>query len=219
MCRLLIFFILVFSLVLSHAQSDSTQKTKVKSEIFFNVSDALGRASGNSSSGTFITDPILLGAKFLREETNSALRVGANFRFVIGDELGSNFQRVSRNEYYSVSVGLEKRKDIGHKFQYYYGIDLRYLDITSSTNTFFGTNSTSETFSAKRNGPGLAPLFGIKWNFAKRFSLFTEASLSIDFINNYRYVTTGGFKTVLEDKIETSIRPTAPGVIFLTFDL
>ena len=209
--------LLVSGVVFAQKTSSDSIKPPIKGEILFNVSDALGRATGNSNSGTFITDPILLGAKILRENSSNALRLGFNFRYVGGDEIGTNFQRVSKDEFYSFAAGIEKRKRISPKFQYYYGLDLRYFQLSTASTALFSRGGT-EVFSSVKNGPGVAPVLGFRWDFAERFSLFTEASLSIELINNYRYVTVGGFKTVLEDKLETTLRPTAPGVIFITFD-
>jgi len=220
MNRFLLYLAVLFASATVFAQNKSSEKEKlpIKSEIFFNVSDALGRATGNSNSSTFITDPILIGAKFLREKSPNAIRLGLNFRYVSSDELAGTLQRVGKDEFYSFSGGIEKRKEISEKFLYFYGVDLKYYELNSTSNVFF-SRSGSEVFSSVVNGPGIAPLLGFRWNFAERFSLFTEASFSVELINNYRYVTSGGFKTVLEDKLETIVRPTAPGVIFITFDL
>lgn len=217
-----IWFVLLLVLTPRILQAQQTKTTELRNEfqaeIFFNVSDALSRATGNSISANFLHDPILFGAKFLKKDGNKALRVGGNFKFIASEELGFGFDRFAKDEYYSVGIGFEKRKNIGIRFEYYYGIDLRYLEFTSTSKTF-GSNASESVFFAKQNGPGLAPLFGFKWNFSKRFALFTEASISANYINTYRYVNNDGIKSVLENKLEASFLPTMPGAIFLTFEL
>lgn len=204
--------------LLAQAAKIRELRSVLQAEIFFNVSDALSRATGNSISANFLHDPILFGAKILEKDGNIALRIGGNFKYIASDEFGFDFDRIAKDEYYSVGVGIEKRKNIGIRFEYYYGIDLRYLEFTSTSNTF-GSNASESVFFAKQNGPGLAPLFGFKWNFSKRFALFTEASISANYINTYRYVNNDGIKSVLENKLEASFLPTMPGAIFLTFEL
>ena len=213
---------LMFCFIISEVNAQSidtlSSPNPIVSEVFFNVSGALGKATGNTSSATFLTDPILLGMKVKRKESQRALRVGLNFRIVSSDELSNQFQRVNTEEFYSIGLGFEKRKDLGKNLGYYYGVDLRYFNMSSNTRTFFSTNSS--VISSVQNGPGIAPLLGFKWSISDRFELFTETSFSFEAINRYRYLTSpAGFKTVLEDKLTYSVRPVAPGSIFLIFKL
>ena len=220
MNKLLIGLILCCCISQINAQSiDSTDATNpFVTEVFFNVSGALGKATGNTSSVTFLTDPILLGFKMKRKNSNRVLRTGFNFRIVSTDELANQFQRVNTEEFYSLSLGFENRKDLGKKLGYYYGFDVRYFNMSSNTRTFFTSNTS--LISSVQNGPGVAPLLGFKWAFSERFELFTETSFSFEAINRYRYLTSqAGHKTVLEDKLTYSVRPVAPGSIFLTFKL
>jgi hypothetical protein len=213
-------FFLACVLALSlYAQDSTALNNKFKMEVLFNVSDAVARGTGNSNTTTFLTDPILLGVKVKRENSENAFRWGTNFYFIGGDEFINSFQRISKNEYYSMAIGVERRKDIGRTLQYFYGVDARYHSIKSVSQIFF-INSQQQTISAVQNGPGIAPVLGFRWQINNRMALFTEGSISLDFINNYRYLSESGQnKQVLEDKLEFTIRPVMPGAIFFTFQL
>ncbi|PCJ67746.1 MAG: hypothetical protein COA58_01015 [Bacteroidetes bacterium] len=220
MNRIFIGLALCVILSTSRAQSkDSLEKSNpLVAEVFFNISGALGKATGNVNSTTFVSDPVLIGMKVKRQNSPKAIRAGLNFHLVSSDELSSQFQRVNTENFYSLSLGFEKRKDLGKNLEYYYGIDARYYHLSSHTETFFITNSS--IIRSIQNGPGIAPLLGFKWKINERFELFTETSFSFEAINKYRYLTSEqGFKTVLEDKLVYSVRPVAPGSIFLTFKL
>ncbi len=199
-------------------KAETSASRKIQTEILFNVTGALGKATGNVNSTTFVTDPILFGAKILKTNSKRALRIGSNFKVTSTDELVGSFQRVSAENFYSLSLGVETRRSIGKKLGYYYGVDLRYFTLSNKIRSFSG-RSTSEVHSIV-NGPGIAPLLGFKWSITERFSLFTEASIGVEMLNNYRYlINVSGHKTVLEDKIELSVRPVVPGAVFLTFRL
>lgn len=223
MCRYIIFTFLAFTITLCKAQSDSMSSNKVKGEVLFNVSDALGRATGNVNSGTRLTDQIMFGAKVVLPDGRRALRFGTNFDVTRGNEFGGSFQRESTNAFYSLSAGLEYRKKLSEHFEYFYGGDLQYYSERSSAvisfrdiDGMFKTEELSSVF----NGPGAAALMGFKWNINKRFALYTEAIIAVQAINKYRYITNSiGQKSVLEDNLELNIRPVAPGAIFLTFSL
>jgi hypothetical protein len=192
---------------------------KLKVEVLFNVTDALGRGAGNSGSNSVLEDPIVIGAKFLSQYKAKALRFGMNFNIINGTDLSSGFIRTSTNQFYSLSLGVERRQELQNNLMYYYGADLQYYNDASKTNVDF-FNGSSESLSVVRNGPGIVALLGFRWNITPRFALSTEASLALQVINNYRYLTDiNGFKDVLEDKLETRLRPVMPGAIFLTFEL
>jgi|GEM_PF-852151 hypothetical protein len=223
MCRISIFTFLTFVSVLSFAQGDSTKINKVKVEILFNVSDALGRATGNVNSSTRFTDPIMLGAKLVLADGKKAVRFGANFDVTRGDEFGGNFERRSTNEFYTFSGGMEFRNKLSEKFEYFYGADLQYYrEVSRAEISFIDNNGTfsTEQLNSVFNGPGASLLIGFRWNISKRIAFYTETNVAFQAINRYRYIADNlGNKSILEDKLEMNIRPVPPGAIFLTFTL
>lgn len=199
---------------------DSTSAKASKVEVFMNVSDALGRAVGNSTSSSFINDQMLFGVKVIRSY-DKAIRLGGNFRVTTtGNFIGST-ERITRENFYSVFVGLEKRKELSSNLSYYYGIDVRYYLLNSSNQTIFNSfeYSSSINISATENGPGLAPLLGFKWQITPRISLFTEASVTAQYLFVDRFLEDETGKTTLEDKNELRVLPVMPGVIFLSINL
>ena len=119
-------------------------------------------------------------------------------------------------QFYSLAAGYEIRKDLGKKFEYYYGIDARYYQVSSTTDIY--SRSGTESIKSIINGPGLAPLLGFRWNITDRIALVTEGSIAVELLNPYRYILDNrGFKDVLEDKLEWTVRPVTPGAIFFSF--
>ena len=223
MYRYIIVIFFAFFSTLCLGQRDTTEGSKEKVEVLFNVSDVLGRATGNVNSSTRFTDPIMLGAKLVLSEGNRAIRFGVNFNVVQGDEFANNFERQTSNQFYSFTGGLEFRKKLSKNFEYFYGGDLQYYrDVSKSQVVFFNDfgSSNSEELSAIFNGPGISALIGFRWNIGDRFALYTETNIAFQAINRYRYLKDAqGNKTVLEDNLELTIRPVPPGAIFLTFTL
>lgn len=207
----------VFILLAAYSQDSLlTEKKKFAFEGFFNISDAITRATGNSTVNNAFEDPILIGFKVLNKEKNQAFRFGTNFTIVSASEQSRNFVRDNVEQFYSLAAGYEIRKDLGKKLEYYYGIDARYFQTSSTTELF--SQLGNESLNSIINGPGIAPLLGFRWNITDRITLKTEGSIGIELLNHYRYVLDyQGYKSVLEDKLEWTVRPVTPGAIFFSF--
>lgn len=77
-----------------------------------------------------------------------------------------------------ISVGVERTQELTKRWQVYYGLDIRpswtysYTDFTHSSGGYQYGDEDRGTYFA------VAPVLGIRYRIAKRFSILTEASLS-----------------------------------------
>jgi hypothetical protein len=110
------------------------------------------------------------------------LRSGLDFGF-----RNNNTSQQNGNRFYSstkrvnLRIGVEKRKPLGAKFEWHYGLDaIGGLNFTESTShqQFFsqtGIVSVKSISGNESSSIGLGPVAGLRWNVSPRISLWTEA--------------------------------------------
>jgi hypothetical protein len=202
------------------AQLDSLPQKKA--EVFLNISNSLARFTGNEADNAFLDAPFLVGFKIRSNNNRRAFRLGLDFNINNTSGFENNLTTETSEQYYVANAGYEWRRSSLNKFEFYYGADLRYYNLTRETNSeifdpFTGT-STSQFFT-RNNGPGAGLFLGFVWNITPRISVFTEGSLAYYAINNYREVKelNSTTKTVLEDKLVHQFSPLAPNSLFFLF--
>jgi hypothetical protein len=198
--------------------SQGASEKKGSVETFLNISNALVRATGNSSTSLVLDEPYLIGFKYVRHN-NSAFRLGTNFSVTSNRDFTSDFfTRTTADKQYSVNIGWEFRRKLAKKFNYYYGFDGRFTSNISTVEV--QTVDGTELIYAQERGPGISPFLGFSWNINDRISLFTESHLAVDVLGNYRYVRgSNGLKTELENSLSYLIRPIPPGAVFIAITL
>lgn len=185
-------------------------------EPFYDVSNALSKATGNRSTSDVISEPNAMGFRILMKEKNLALRFGTNFKYSLDKDLIDS-RNVMENTL-SLGFGLEKRKDLSSKFQFYYGVDFRYYYLRDRVTSF--TQDGSFTIDDQSEGFGFAPILGIRWNINDRFALMTEGSFAFQLLNGNRVTTNidGNMATQNLGGMYT-LNPTLPGSILFVFRL
>lgn len=121
---------------------------------------------------------------YRRHFNEYALRVGigGNFR---NSEVKADDQFIGNSSYYTLvlKLGLEKKKDIGQRWQYYLA-----LDLWSNIYNYMGTNDYTinansiadrTDFFKIDNKFGIAPTLGIRFKFNDQISISTETNLQI----------------------------------------
>lgn len=130
-----------------------------------------------------------------------------------------------RTEVY-LRIGAERFSELGRRWQVYYGLDLRpsWLHVVEDAVYWNGGYSNGEE--VKGRSFGIAPLMGVRFRLTPRFSLTTEASWGLQWINNesrkYYAAVIEGYPdipdvTTKSSSLISSFQP--PFSVIATFDL
>jgi hypothetical protein len=194
--------------------ADSTFVESRPLEFYYNITHAISKASGNPFATSVRNEPNIIGLKYQLKKTDLYARGGLNFS-IINRAIFDQFQRDINENQISLNLGIEFRRKINKRFDYYFGIDARYYQNNSETTTFFGTSK--QVLADKTNGPGLAPLYGFRWNLHPRLTLYTEGLIGFEFLNTVRREIVSN--TTYENSQRLSLSVTTPGSIFLIIKL
>jgi hypothetical protein len=185
-------------------------------EPFYDVSNALSKATGNRSTNDVISEPNAMGFRIFMKEKNLAIRLGTNFKYVLDKDLVD--KRNTLENTLSLGFGLEKRRDLSSKIQFYYGGDFRYYYLRDRVTTF--DQNGGFTIDDQSEGFGFAPILGIRWNINDRFALMTEGSFAFQLLNGKRITTNTDGNTTNQDLGGMyTLNPTLPGSILFVFRL
>ena len=196
-----------------------------KWELTSNVTLALSRFSGNVSRN-LNDDPYLLMVRkisYNEKDRVSAWRLGVNgFRRKTEDFNGGfsgQVTRTSEENWASLVVGREWRRDLGYGFYAYGGFDARgiWRNSTSTSLQFdgFGTNTLIVT-EAKEYGGSVGGFGGIAVKLHDRINLYTESILYGQLLNTERSFSVNGVSTSLEAKQTFTVIPMVPIALFLS---
>jgi hypothetical protein len=194
-------------------------------EVTSNVTLALSRFSGNVSRN-LNDDPYLLMVRkisYNEKDRVSAWRLGVNgFRRKTEDFSGGfsgQVTRTSEENWASLVVGREWRRDLGFGFYAYGGFDARgiWRNSTSTSLQFdgFGTNTLIVT-EAKEYGGSVGGFGGIAVKLHDRINLYTESILYGQLLNTERSFSVNGVRTSLEAKQTFTVIPMVPIALFLS---
>lgn len=215
--------LLCFLIIYLNSKAEVDSLPQKKAEIFLNISNSLARFTGNQAEEAFLDAPFLIGLKIRTKNNRSAFRVGMDFNITQSTGFQTGLNTETTEQYYVGNMGWEWRKATLQNFEFYYGLDVRYYNMTRETNSetfdpFTGAFSRTQFFT-RENGPGAGAFLGFVWNITPRISVFTEGSLAYYAINNYRELTefNNPNKTILEDRLEHQFSPLAPNSIFFLF--
>jgi hypothetical protein len=187
-------------------------------EMLINVTNAVSRAAGNTTR-TVLDDPYAFAMKRVNAAETAAWRMGMNgFRRGTNDVLIDGGTRVSEEWEYSLILGREFRRNLGHGITLTYGLDaqasLRKGSVVTEQIDLIGNISTTEV-SDEDFGGAAGPFLGFQWQFHPNLCLYTEANAYYRMGRLYRTLSGNGSTVVLEDRVHESLMPMMPGSLFL----
>lgn len=194
--------------------ADSTKVVSRPFEFYYNITHAISKASGNPFAVSVRNEPNIIGLKYQLKTTDLYVRTGLNINVINRIILEPNLREIKENEY-SLNLGIEFRRKIDKRFDYYFGVDVRYYENKSETSSTFG--AVTQVLSDKTNGPGIAPLYGFRWNFHPRITVYSEGLIGIEFLNTLRSEVVSN--TIYENSQQLRFSVTTPGSIFLIIRL
>ncbi len=187
-------------------------------EMLINVTNAVSRAAGNTTR-TVLDDPYAFAMKRVNAAETAAWRMGMNgFRRGTNDVLIDGGTRVSHEWEYSLILGREFRRNLGHGITLTYGLDgqasLRQGSVVTEQIDLLGNTSSTEIIDEDFGGAA-GPFLGFQWQFHPNLCLYTEASAYYRVGRLYRTLSGNGSTAVLEDRVYESLVPMMPGSLFL----
>ncbi len=218
-----LFLLIFFSCCFAVKADDSTDiEPEIKYrriEALMNVSNALSRFTGNGNVQTVFEEPFLMGMKISNRAKTAAIRIGINFSISNITEDLNGISKVSNINAWAPLVGYEWRKELGYRFQFYGGVDLRYYNDINRTETRtptgFGTTSVT-IFKTSQTGWGFGPFCGFAFHLTPRITFLTEGNFYLNYIHKLRSFSGDGTRyETFEDKYVTSLSPSAPSALFL----
>jgi hypothetical protein len=212
------FIILVFIFIQFHAKADSTNVATSRVEFLMNISNTLSRFTGNGNVRTVFEEPFLMGLKITNKSKKLALRIGINFYASTVQEENTGVQRTSTINSWAPLFGIEWRRHLSKRFEFYGGIDGRfYNDVNKTETRTVGSGTTFITaFRNIQRGWGGGPFCGFVFNITPRVSLLTEANIYINYLRTTReFASDGRNFEYFEDKYTTTVSPNAPSSLFL----
>lgn len=197
-----------------------------KWEVTSNVTLALSRFTGNVSRN-LNDDPYLLMVRRIQyndKGNQTAWRMGVNGFRRKSEDMNGGFSgsvfRKSEENWASLVVGREWRRDLGYGFYTSWGLDTRGLwrNSISSTVQFDGSmgGMTEIVTEAKEYGGSVGCFGGIGVKLHQRIALYTESIVYGQVLNTERSFTVNGAQTTLEAKQTISVVPMVPIALFLT---
>jgi hypothetical protein len=195
-----------------------TAQSEPRWELLLNVTNTVSRAAGNTTRTVF-DDPYALAIKRVNAAETAAWRTGMNgFRRGTNDVLIDGGTRVSQEWEYSLILGREFRRNLGHGITLTYGLDaqasLRKGSVVTEQIDLIGNMSSTEV-SDEDFGAAAGPFLGFQWQFHPNLCLYTEASAYYRMGRLYRTLSGNGSTVVLEDRVYESLVPMMPGSLFL----
>jgi hypothetical protein len=195
-----------------------------KWEVTSNVTLALSRFSGNVTRNLNDDPYLLMVRKITHNESGkqAAWRMGVNgFRRKTEDMTGgfSEVTRSSEENWASLVLGREWRRQLGHGFYTFGGFDGRgiYRQSKSVSAQFDGWGGRTEIVTdAKEYGGSVGGFGGIGVKLQERISLYTESILYAQMLQTERSFSVNGANTSLESKQTFSVIPMVPIALFLT---
>lgn len=211
---IIIYFLLFFQVNKSHSQEIENKKEN-KIEFLMNISNAISRFAGNGPLMKVDEEPFLFGMKYKVNESKGAIRLGLNMLYKRTNDNLNSTPRSTIDNSWSPLLGYEFRKPLGNKFEFYWGADVRYYNLSSKTDTRTNSNPVIYTYSSyKSNGFGAGPFCGITFKINEFISLQTEGNLYFNQVKVLRELRINSDPTeVLENKIVNSLSPVAPSSI------
>jgi hypothetical protein len=212
------FIIPVFIFIHFHAKADSTNVATSRVEFLMNISNTLSRFTGNGSVRTVFEEPFLMGLKITNKSKKMALRIGINFYASTIEEENTGVQRISTINSWAPLIGVEWRRHLSKRFEFYGGIDGRFYNDVNKTesHSVAGGTSFSTAFRNIQRGWGAGPFCGFVFNITPRVSLLTEANIYINYLRTTREFASDGTNfEYFEDKYSTTVSPNAPSSLFL----
>ena len=187
-------------------------------EMLINVTNAVSRAAGNTTRSV-LDDPYAFAMKRVNAAETAAWRMGMNgFRRGTNDVLIDGGTRVSQEWEYSLILGREFRRNLGHDITLTYGLDaqasLRKGSVVTEQIDLIGNTSSTEV-SDEDFGGAAGPFLGFQWQFHPNLCLYTEANAYYRMGRLYRTLSGNGSTVVLEDRIHETLMPMMPGSLFL----
>lgn len=187
-------------------------------EMLINVTNAVSRAAGNTTRSV-LDDPYAFAMKRVNAAETAAWRMGMNgFRRGTNDVLIDGGTRVSQEWEYSLILGREFRRNLGHGITLTYGLDaqasLRKGSVVTEQIDLIGNTSSTEV-SDEDFGGAAGPFLGFQWQFHPNLCLYTEANAYYRMGRLYRTLSGNGSTVVLEDRIHETLMPMMPGSLFL----
>ena len=187
-------------------------------EMLINVTNAVSKAAGNTTRSV-LDDPYAFAMKRVNAAETAAWRMGMNgFRRGTNDVLIDGGTRVSQEWEYSLILGREFRRNLGHGITLTYGLDaqasLRKGSVVTEQIDLIGNTSSTEV-SDEDFGGAAGPFLGFQWQFHPNLCLYTEANAYYRMGRLYRTLSGNGSTVVLEDRIHETLMPMMPGSLFL----
>lgn len=207
--------------IVLNIHADSTDVRKSRIELLMNISNALSRFTGNGNSQSAFNEPFLVGMKITNKKKTRAFRLGTNFSISKVTEDLSGTNRISQINSWAPLLGYEWRKNLGKRFQFYGGVDVRYYNETNITdtrtpNTGGSPGVLTSVFKDISNGGGFGPFCGFVFNINEHVSLLTEANFYVNYIHKVRTFSSDGSNyETFENSYSTTVSPNAPSSIFL----
>ena len=142
------------------------------SDIGLNITSVISSFIGNSGAEVDITSYPFVAK--LNRGRNSA-RIGLGFTFNNTNESIRNVEQFIFNNYQLNSrVGWERKKYIGNKFGFFYGLDLVFM-LRNEENTVSNTIDIT-TISTNTTGVGGGPVYGFEYYLNKFMYIGTEGN-------------------------------------------
>lgn len=192
-----------------------------KWEVTSNITLALSRFTGNVSRN-LNDDPYLLMVRKFDPTGMSALRMGINgFRRKSEDVnggFGGEVTRSSEENWASLVIGKEWRRNLGSGFYAFGGFDGRgiYRNSQSKSVQFDGWSRTEIITNASEFGGSAGGFGGIGVKLHDRIVLYTESIIFAQMLQTERSFSVNGSNSTLESKTTFSVIPMVPIALFLT---
>ena len=142
------------------------------SDIGLNITNVLTSFIGNSNSNASVeTFPFV--AKVNRKK--GALRIGVGFNLKNSDETLTDVEQVIFNNFQvRARVGYERKKYLGNRFGFFYGIDL--VSSMNNEESIFSNDIDITNLSSNTIGVGGGPVYGFEYYINKYIYLGTEGN-------------------------------------------
>ena len=226
MKRTIVLLALFIATLSVHSQESNTDKELFKHE--FGI-EATGFVKyildfNNENMYSNYTPTYFLTYRRHFDNGNLRMQLGGSFDFSddsTDDIYEENNQKLDRTTYFvKAKIGWEKEKDLGGRWQVFYGIDhwQRYYYHKSTYEREYYNQITKQK--ARNKYFALSPLLGFRFNLSKRISISTETSLSFIYSVAKSEIYYDSSGTIEESNPESKSFSTSyndPFQIFFTF--